>query len=82
MAILETRHKKKSAVITAIIMVLLVLGILNFGMRYLDPPEEYGLAINFSTSNVGSGDPVVKTKAKPVPKQPIEKVAEKKNRII
>ena len=77
MAILETRHKKKSAVITAIIMVLLVLGILNFGMRYLDPPEEYGLAINFSTSNVGSGDPVVKTKATPV-KQPIEKVTEKK----
>ncbi|MDG2193797.1 MAG: energy transducer TonB [Polaribacter sp.] len=78
MAILETRHKKKSAVITAIIMVLLVLGILNFGMRYLDPPEEYGLAINFGTSNVGSGDPVVKTKAKPVLKQPVEKVEEKK----
>lgn len=31
-------------------------------MKYLDPPEEYGLAINFGNSEVGSGEPVEKTK--------------------
>ena len=77
MAFLETRHKKKSVIITSVLLTLIVLLIFNFGLRYLDPPEEYGLAINFSTSNVGSGKPVVKTKAQPVPKKPIEKVEEK-----
>lgn len=77
MRFLETKHKKKSAVITAILLTLILVGILNFGMQYLDPPEEYGLAINFGDSNVGNGDPVVKTKAQPVKKQEVEKVEEK-----
>ena len=47
---------------------LLIFGILNYGMQYLDPPEEYGLAINFGNSEVGSGEPVVKTKKVSTPK--------------
>lgn len=47
---------------------LLIFGILNYGMQYLDPPEEYGLAINFGDSNIGSGEPVQKTKKAPTPK--------------
>ena len=70
---LNTKHKKKSAVITALILGLILLGIFNFGMQYLDPPDEYGLAINFGDSNIGNGDPVVKTKANPK----VEKVEEK-----
>ena len=27
-----------------------------FGMTYLDPPEEFGIAVNFGTSDVGMGD--------------------------
>ena len=77
MQLLETKHKKKSAVITSIILALIVVGIYNFGMQYLDPPEEYGLAINFGDSTIGSGDPVVKTKAKPAVKKQVEKVEEK-----
>ena len=78
MQILETRHKKKSAVLTAIILALILVGIVNFGLQYLDPPEEYGLAINFGDSTVGTGDPVVKTKAIPaVKKAEVEKVEEK-----
>ena len=69
MQLFETTHKKKSAAITLTILSLMILAILNLGMQYLDPPEEYGLAINFGDSNVGSGDPVVKTKAQPVVKQ-------------
>lgn len=68
MSVLDTKHKRKSAVITAIILMLLLFGIFNYGMQYLDPPEEYGLAINFGNSEVGNGDPVEKTKKISTPK--------------
>lgn len=75
MSVLDTKHKRKSALITAILLMLLVFGIFNYGMQYLDPPEEYGLAINFGVSEVGSGEPVEKTKkispAKNVEKQEV-----------
>ena len=69
MTVLDTGHKRKSAVITAIILMLLLFGIFNYGMKYLDPPIEYGLAINFGNSEVGSGEPVEETKAKTTPQQ-------------
>ncbi|MHC9089703.1 energy transducer TonB [Tenacibaculum sp. IMCC1] len=69
MTVLDTQHKRKSAIITAIILILFVIGILNYGMKYLDPPIEYGLAINFGTSEVGSGEPVEKTKAQATSQQ-------------
>ncbi|CAM1366782.1 Outer membrane transport energization protein TonB [Tenacibaculum sediminilitoris] len=69
MIVLDTQHKKKSAVITAIILILLLIGIFNYGMKYLDPPIEYGLAINFGNSEVGSGEPVEKTKVEATPQQ-------------
>jgi protein TonB len=62
MLLLETKHKRKSATITAVILLLLLFVIFNFGMNYTDPPQEYGLAINFGDANVGSGEPVRKTK--------------------
>ena len=57
MEFLNTKHKRKSFVITTSILLLVLLLIFNFGMTYLDPPEEYGLAINFGDSNFGKGDP-------------------------
>jgi protein TonB len=74
MTLLNTTHKRKSAAITALLLVLLILGIFNYGMQYLDPPEEYGLAINFGDSNVGSGEAVVKSK-KAASKKVINEVA-------
>ena len=61
MSVLDTKHKRKSALITACILALLIFVVFNYGMRYVDPPEEYGLAINFGSSDVGSGAPVEKT---------------------
>ncbi|CAL2094294.1 energy transducer TonB [Tenacibaculum sp. 190524A02b] len=75
MSILDTKHKKKSAVITALILLLLLFGIFNYGMQYLDPPIEYGLAINFGNSEVGSGEPVEKTKEQSVSEK-VEEVVE------
>jgi outer membrane biosynthesis protein TonB len=60
MSVLDTQHKRKSAVITAVILILFILGVFNFGMQYLDPPEEYGVAINFGDMNMGSGVSVLK----------------------
>lgn len=68
MPILNTKHKRKSAAITTIILLLLLFVIFNFGMTYLDPPEEYGLAINYGDSYVGSGEPVERTKRVSIPK--------------
>lgn len=76
MKIFDTKHKRKSAIITAAILILLLFGIFNYGMQYLDPPVEYGLAINFGNSEVGSGEPVEKTKAQEVHKQEEEVVEE------
>lgn len=81
MQILETKHKKKSAIITVIILVLILVGVFNLGLQYLDPPEEYGLAINFGDSNVGNGDPVVKSKVTNTPKK-VEEKLEKKEEIV
>ncbi len=56
MPILDTKHKRESAAITGVIALLILFLIFNFGMTYFDPPIEYGIAINFGTSDVGSGD--------------------------
>lgn len=53
---LDTKHKRKSAVITSVIMSLLLLIMFYVGLTYLDPPTEYGIAVNFGSSNVGMGN--------------------------
>jgi len=57
MAILDTIHKKKASLVTLVILIVFVWGIFSFGMQYQDPPEEYGIAINFGTSDFGNKKP-------------------------
>ena len=59
MALLDTKHKKKSAGVTLLVLVLILWGVFNIGLKYLDPPPEYGIAINYGTANFGSDDPEV-----------------------
>ncbi len=56
MAFLDTTYKRKSALLTAIIATLVVLFLFLFGLKYYDPPLEFGIAVNFGTSDDGSGD--------------------------
>lgn len=56
MKFLNTEHERKSMIITVIVHVLLLILLFYVGMKYLDPPIEQGIAINFGTSAVGSGD--------------------------
>jgi outer membrane biosynthesis protein TonB len=53
---LDTDYKRKSAALTSLVMSLIVLALFFFGLTYLDPPEEFGIALNFGTSEVGQGD--------------------------
>ncbi|UMB61833.1 energy transducer TonB [Lutibacter sp. A80] len=73
---LNTKHKRKSAVITSVIMSLLLILMFFVGMTYLDPPEEYGIAVNFGTSNVGQGNVQPKEPLAPAPKETVEEIEE------
>nr|WP_083194699.1 energy transducer TonB [Wenyingzhuangia fucanilytica] len=76
----KTTYQKQSAILTAILMVLVVFIMFFCGLRYLDPPEEYGVAINFGTSDVGSGAPKLNEsiQSNPTPSQaePVTKSVE------
>ncbi len=78
MSLLNTEHKRKSATITTVVMVLLLILMFLFGMRYLDPPEESGIAVNFGTTATGSGNvqPKEALKLDTAPTQPEEEVEE------
>lgn len=71
MSFLDNEHKRKSTIITTVILFLFVLSSLMFGLSYWDPPQEFGIAINFGTSDVGQGDvqPTEAIKAAPTPTQ-------------
>lgn len=51
----KTKHEKDSARLTALISILLILLIFIMGPKYIDPPLEYGVAVNFGTTDFGSG---------------------------
>ena len=52
----ETVHERNSAKITSVIVIILVLLLFVVGPPYLDPPLEFGVAVNFGTSEYGSGN--------------------------
>lgn len=56
MKYLETEHERKSFIITSIIFGIILLLCFFLGLSYMDPPPENGIAINFGTSEFGSGD--------------------------
>ncbi|MBT0607495.1 energy transducer TonB [Aequorivita echinoideorum] len=56
MNILDTEHKRKSMTITVVMHVLLLILLFFVGMKYLDPPLEQGIAVNFGTTDTGSGN--------------------------
>ncbi|MEY8868664.1 MULTISPECIES: energy transducer TonB family protein [Gaetbulibacter] len=71
----ETIHERNSAKITTLIVVILILLLFVVGHSYMDPPEEYGVAVNFGNSEVGSGN-IQPTE--PVKSQPREVVEQPK----
>ncbi len=76
MRILDTPHKKKSAGLTALVGLLLLLLFFVLGLTYYDPPVSYGMEVNFGTLAQGSGNiqPQKPVSAKPTPIQNEPKV--------
>ncbi len=70
MALLDTRHKKKSFTLTTILLSALLVLLFYIGLTYLDPPIENGISINFGTTDFGSGtvQPKEKIKSEPLNK--------------
>ncbi len=64
----QTNHQRNSAKITALIAIILLLLLFVVGAPYMDPPEEYGVAVNFGNSNYGRGNIQPKKPVKSEPK--------------
>jgi hypothetical protein len=56
MKFFETKHERDSAKLTTLITTILILLLFIVGAPYMDPPIEYGVAVNFGTSDFGKGD--------------------------
>ncbi len=69
---LETKEKKKSFLITVSLFALLFLMLFFFGLSYLDPTTEQGIAINFGTTDVGNGNVQNQKSVKISPKSTVE----------
>ncbi|HLU51773.1 MAG TPA: hypothetical protein VKZ42_06370, partial [Flavobacteriaceae bacterium] len=52
----KTKEEKKSLMITTVIHLVILALLFLYGLKYLDPPIEKGIAINFGTTDYGSGD--------------------------
>jgi len=80
----ETIHERNSARITALISVLIILLLFVVGTKYMDPPEEYGVAVNFGTTDFGSGDvqptKPIKSEPREVEEQPQETVKQQEQK--
>lgn len=73
MKYLKTKHERNSAKITTLIVTILVLLLFVVGHTYLDPPLEYGVAVNFGNSDVGSGDIQPLEPIRSEPRESVEK---------
>lgn len=70
----DTPHKKKSAGLTLLIGLLILLLFFMLGLTYYDPPISYGMEVNFGTLAEGSGkiQPLKKIKIKEQTETPTE----------
>ena len=55
MGFLKTRHEQKSFLITIFMVILLLLLFSFIGLKYIDPPIEYGMEVNLGSNDTGKG---------------------------
>ena len=77
MALLDTKHQKKSFTLTTLLLSALLLVLFYIGLTYMDPPIESGISVNFGTANFGMGKQQPKEKIKSRPTETKEVVEEK-----
>lgn len=76
MKYLNSKHQRNSAKITTLIILILMLLLFVVGPDYMDPPEEYGVAVNFGTTDVGSGNKPLSEPKKAVEDKVVEEEVE------
>ncbi len=78
MKFLDSPHKKKSAALTAIMAVLLVILFFVLGLTYYDPPVTYGMEVNFGALSQRNKNfqSKIPTESKPLPSR--TKISNKK----
>ena len=81
MKYLETQHERNSAKITTLILVIMLLLLFVVGPPYMDPPLEYGVAVNFGNSEVGSGDIQPLEPVKSEPREVVEQPQVKETKV-
>ncbi|SFR55402.1 hypothetical protein SAMN04490243_2883 [Robiginitalea myxolifaciens] len=76
MALLDTRHKKKSFTLTTILLSVLVLLLFYIGLTYMDPPEEDGITVNLGTMDFGMGNDQPLEPLRRQQPEPVEEIEE------
>lgn len=66
---LDTKHKKRSFILTTILHVALIFLLFYLGLSSIEEEPEGGIAVNFGTTATGSGDIQPKEAIKSSPKQ-------------
>ena len=56
MIIFDSPHKKKSASITFVVALLLVILFFGLGLTYYDPPIDYGMEVSLGNTVLSSGN--------------------------
>ncbi len=81
--IFKDENEKRAAILTALTMFILFLWMFfHTAFTYQDPPEEYGMEVNFGTTDTGQGDnqtpdPIqMQPNVTETPEQPVEEVTE------
>ncbi|WP_268224817.1 energy transducer TonB [Sinomicrobium oceani] len=72
MSFLDTRHKKKSFTLTTVLLAMLVVLLFFMGLRYMDPPPENGITVNFGMTEYGSGNVQPLEKIKSAPQEKVQ----------
>ncbi len=81
--IFKNDNEKKAAILTLLTVFILFLWMFfHSAFTYQDPPEEYGMEVNFGTTDFGSGNdqPLEEIKSEPieevVPEEPLEELVD------
>ncbi len=81
MKYLETKHERNSAKITVLIILILTLLLFVVGPQYMDPPEEYGVAVNFGTTDYGAGNKPLSEPKKAVEDKVVEEAQPEETKV-
>ena len=55
MMFFKNQHERKSSIITFLMVVILLFLFSFVGLKYIDPPIEYGMEVNFGKNDNGKG---------------------------